>query len=536
MRRTLTFISIFALMISMLALPAAVAEEDDGNTCKDIDGFTENLEGNSSGDWGSIEFAPDAGPLVLVVNAGYEVTLCVKKGSSTQGAGPVVLEPFGPGTYTVDYPGSVSADGFSHYAFIYEMVDEPVEPEGILGVAKDAFGSYEQARSWSLDKSVLNAEGEWVKSAAFSGNPGDTFPIEWKVDAGLEIGDPENFVVTGTITVTWVGANYDIVVDVFDGIAGATAVDIDCAETGSATVTLRAPTDSVDCAYTISVAAQVDTNTATATPVEALLIEGERMGVDEPATVLPKVLLGPVDSDPLTTIEWVGSLTGDGEVELNDDRAEFFDDQDVFPATLLESETFLPTETLECPTDRSRYDADRMYELEVPNTATLIGKITNLESSADVTIICEWELVFEGDTVTSAGDAWSDVGATRRERTNTWFEYTVLDPEGQRVQTFDLIQGRQRNVVGEVTITLGRDGITTLDFEFPYDGWELADVGSNVKIQPLSAAPTSYLPPGQFAYHFDEEGSSFSVEVQTPDPVYGYAIHLDAGRWVEATY
>jgi hypothetical protein len=65
------------------------------------------------------------------------------------------------------------------------------------------------------------------------------------------------------------------------------------------------------------------------------------------------------------------------------------------------------------------------------------------------------------------------------------------------------------------------------------DPWELADVAGNVKIQPLNEYPTAYLAPGKFAVHATvdpDDSESFCVTV--PDATYGYAIHLDVGKWV----
>jgi hypothetical protein len=62
------------------------------------------------------------------------------------------------------------------------------------------------------------------------------------------------------------------------------------------------------------------------------------------------------------------------------------------------------------------------------------------------------------------------------------------------------------------------------------DPWVFAGVDGNVKIQPLSSQPTSYLAPGSFTYHFELNGSEGCVTV--PDATYGYAIHLDVGQWV----
>lgn len=133
--------------------------------------------------------------------------------------------------------------------------------------------------------------------------------------------------------------------------------------------------------------------------------------------------------------------------------------------------------------------------------------------------------VFKPESVTGTGDSWSDIGK-RKDSTNTWFQYTSAT-DG----THDLVQGRQLNDAGDVTITSNLDGTTTLTFSLD-DPWELASVSGNVKVHPLDVAPTAFVPPGQYAYHFTESGSHFSVTVPTAS--FGYAIHLDAGYWVSS--
>lgn len=109
-------------------IPQESVDLEQGNTCKDLEGFNTNHEGNSSGVWGSIEFEDDNGPLVLTVEDGYTVILCVKKGSAIQGQGPVELDPFaGPQQdVEVNYPDAKDPEeGFSHYAFkFFETPDD----------------------------------------------------------------------------------------------------------------------------------------------------------------------------------------------------------------------------------------------------------------------------------------------------------------------------------------------------------------------------------------------------------------------------
>ena len=196
-RSPLALMGVFALLISMLALPAAAAAEP----CQTGGAYDYKYDVPDSDVPGSVPImvdvdgqqvqvgtifynTPGTGQLTIALDKGAEITaLCVFGGNDRQEFTSVgdgfVTEPL---LNAPDNPAGVS--NFA-WTVTYEPPDEPINPEGTLAVEKDAFGSYEQARTWSLDKFVLDAEGEWVASAAFSGNPGDTFPIEWRSTLGL---------------------------------------------------------------------------------------------------------------------------------------------------------------------------------------------------------------------------------------------------------------------------------------------------------------------------------------------------------------
>ena len=112
-------LAVVMLVLAMLPTGSGAAA-DEPQTCKDLPGFTTNLEGGTSGVWGSATFTPDDGPLTLTVNAGYRVWVCVKKGAEgSEGGGGVYLYPdpyVGPGTFEIGYPETPMVEGFSHYA------------------------------------------------------------------------------------------------------------------------------------------------------------------------------------------------------------------------------------------------------------------------------------------------------------------------------------------------------------------------------------------------------------------------------------
>jgi hypothetical protein len=174
------FVGIAGLLVVPVQTAGAVRVDQ---TCKDLNGFNTNLESDTSGVWGSIEFEQDNGPLILNVNNGYEVTLCVKKGSVQNGNGPKVLSPFeGPlQDVEVNYPGANNpADGFSHYAYTFKLKKPPVHINKFAKlkidkewvVASDPDGFFDENnvttefeveiwRNWQLVKTLTVAEDQW---------------------------------------------------------------------------------------------------------------------------------------------------------------------------------------------------------------------------------------------------------------------------------------------------------------------------------------------------------------------------------------
>lgn len=191
------------LIVSMLAITSSAgAQSVRGNqetatvvdkTCKDIDGFDDNLEGDVSGEWGSIEFTQDDGPLILNVNNGYTVTLCIKKGSANNGNGPIVVGPY-VGLKVdeeVNYPGFNPADGMSHYAYIWEKTPES---EHQLQVVKEWAGDENELEG--LEVVFMLGDVEWrIGDPAISVSyPGVIEPISEAV-TGL----PENCTYTSDL-------------------------------------------------------------------------------------------------------------------------------------------------------------------------------------------------------------------------------------------------------------------------------------------------------------------------------------------------
>ena len=393
------------------------------------------------------------------------------------------------------FAGTANVDWANNTTPIEELCfpaeEPPIVPEAVITVEKTAAGAYDRDVTWDLVKTVDSLE-----SQTFSGNPGDSFPITWEVTATKTDSGVTSPVVTGDIEITY-STNVELEFTVDDVMDDGTVGVVDCP-----TNVMPEGADVIICTYEATPAdASATLNTATVSLV------------DPPDNIIE---VGSDMSDD-AAVAFTETLTGDDSVALTDPRTGY--DQTI-------SATTSPTspETFTCPTTRSSYDSNRLYSATFTNTAYLDGANTDLEDSASVTLNCEWELVFAGDSVTGAGLRWS----ARPGAPNTWFQYTNMTSG-----TANLVQGRTLLDVGDVTFTPNGDGTTTLAFTMA-SGWELKDVAGNVKVQPLQAQPPKYKQPGAFSQHFTRSGSTFSVTV--PSGAYGYAIHLDAGRWVEATY
>lgn len=501
-RRVFAFILATAMLLSMVALPAMAEPHDgEGGNCYDsieIDGETYDgtkLDGDPRG-----EFELEDGVSIVVTDRtvtaeGGDVILCVKGGPTNSGT--IVLED----GETYIYPNHDISN------IVWYLVEPTVVLESTINVSKTADGSWDRTITWELDKTV--------DPDSHTGGPGDVFTSDWTVTATkTEVED--NYEVSGEIDITYVNNSSEAVsFTVEDVLDDGTVADVTCPS-----LTMPAETaDVITCTYTASPDdADAETNTATLVLPETL---PEDFILDEELSELS-------DTEDIT---WTENTIGDDVVDLIDDEGPLDEE-------LTDSAEFIYEGTFECPTDLGEYDADGQYTETIENIATLTGdEGTDLEATAEVTITCA--LVFVGETVTGAGDNWSDVGPQRGPgSTNTWFQYTVtLDAEDD---TFDLVQGRHLTTVGSVQIVDNvdefgdPDGTTTLHFTFD-SPWQLEAVDGNVKIEPLEAAPTAYIAPGQYSYHFtkpsefDETSSDFSVTVSTAS--YGYAIHLDAGYW-----
>jgi hypothetical protein len=492
MRRTFTFISVFALMMSMLALPAASALElhCPGANASGAPALPEGysvVTDNEAGDIGSQETAS------ITLPAG--TYFCVKAGD--QASGILLIDDVGVDngdgtfTYTVDFAFSATGNPQAISYYMTYNYTPPFTPQGTLGIEKTGAGLYDRNIDWDLSKTVNGGS-----RASFSGVAGDQFPAIWEVIATKNVGNPTNLRISGEIEVTWSGANYDVTVDVSDSYP--TAV-IDCdplAEGNQTRVVLEAETDSVTCSYSLA-GVRTTSNTATATAVSGVGPEGAIAAADLPIPVTDTATIG-----------WTENRVGDDIVGLGDVRFDFYE-------RISETTTKRFPETFACPTDRDAYDENFKYSEVFVNTATLIGRTTDLTARAGVILDCSYPWI--GETATGEGPAWSSLFPS----VSNWF---MISRTTDLLGGVDIIAGQHYDV-GDVRLVQDGDK-WYLDFKL--EGAILADVSGNVKIQPLDSQPSKYIQPGQFQLKPVVSGTEFRVEV--PYKAYGYAIHLDVLR------
>jgi len=524
MRRTFTFISIFALMMSMLAWPALAEGDsptppeptytedwdgrgDDSEDCKkvfDEDGVIDESDPR-------YEFALQGGWIHWIFNT---------KGASTDAE--LVLGGSGVGTYE---PGPPLTANVWHFYTPYFELDQLTatinlfggDPgaggglvisdycsefvlEGVLTVEKTAVTSFTREHFWEIDKKVETENEEFVNGTPKiwlytdgSGNETAT----WTVDVTYEGYEDSDWNVSGTITIANTGALPTTIDSVVDELAGE-AIDVDC---------------DVDFPYVLAVGGEL-----VCTYSEDGFVEGSN-------EVTVTTSLGTVyeaDAD----IIW-----GDPTTELNDavrvvDR--YFNGEseevrrwDINAADYDEGDV----ESFSYDIAYAYADFDECGAYTFSNRARVRvagGDILTDWATADLKVNVQC-LVRKGETVTGAGLPWSEFGV------RTWFEYSpLLHETGSRDDFEDgkvkLIQGPRRNHAGHAYLDQVKGEMC---FVFA-DGWGFdLTVAGNVKIEPLQVRPTAWLAPGQFSEHTSiTEDDVFCVDVG--EAAYGYAIHLDA--------
>jgi hypothetical protein len=404
---------------------------------------------------------------------------------------------FDPGvTFASPLPAPLNptdgAGDISHTHFCYGFVEDGVEE---LTVSKGAETAFTREHFWAIEKDVATVQGYTVgediaKVWLWTDGSGDE-TATWTVDVTYEGYEDRDWNVSGSITIENTGTLDAVIIAVVD-VLGGTTIGVDCGVTFP---------HALDVGVTLTCTYDEDVDDALE-GLNVVTVTTERNVYDDDAEIL-----------------W-----GDPTNEIN----ETVDIKDIGD---LSGEVALGTAT--APNDvQFKYDhaftwadygADDCGRFQYDNTASIVETGQSADATLKVNVQC---LLFKGESVTGAGLPWSAIPRAP----STWFEFTPVPTDISRTWTTGLIQGQPRNDAGHVTLKVTAGTTNELCFLLAPD-WVLnASASSNVKVQPLAAAPTRYLAPGQFSTKLTRSGSEFCVVV--PKAAYGYAVHLDAGYWM----
>ena len=386
------------------------------------------------------------------------------------------------------YPGHTydtpQGEGYSHIILCKVPADE-----GEITITKAATATFDREHDWLIDK---NADLTYLELPA--DESGDAL-ITWTVDVTYNGSTDTDTIVTGTVTVENTGDLDATVNKPTDSVATLVC--------GDSYPLVLAPGEDVECTFEYN-AGQNETGSNTANVTGTF---SDSSSFDESDTAnwtatLDDELYATINVTDITDYLPIDDLDGlqDGE-------------QDLGSVTAGNNGKFTYDHYF------SYEGVGNCEELTIKNDAT----IDETGDSDDETVVIKTEcLVFKGETATGDGKPWSGISGAPK----TWFQFSPFAHTD-----YDIVTGKNLTDIGDFEYTdLG--STAELCFELD-DPWELADVAGNVKIEVLTSYPTAYIAPGQFDHHFDvdpDDSDSFCVTVG--DSTYGYAIHLDVGKWV----
>jgi hypothetical protein len=359
MRRTITLVSVLALMMSLLALPALSStyspplgepHTGPGGNCNDFIHIDDvKYDGTKLDNNPRDTFDLGDGVSIIVTEFtvtadGGTVVLCVKGGAEQPNSGTIVL--LDGETYT--HPQAIS-----NIVWYLAIPLPPFEPEATLGVEKLADGEYDRTVTWDITKSVAPESHRLL----VGGSADSSYEVDvTKTDSG-----PENYTVSGTIEISWTSdPAVDVTITSIEDLDFPDA-DITCPEDLPFDI---ASGESVTCDFTATGDPDVTENTVEVegyyTIPEGYQDAGDDVPVDGDAT-----------SEEFTYEE---NLDGYDEVDVTD---EFDGGAAELLGTIDDSFLFEYDRTFTC-------EARGTYEY--PNTATIVE--TGQSDDALVTVEC----------------------------------------------------------------------------------------------------------------------------------------------------
>lgn len=514
MRRTLTLLTVFTLLIGLLAIPATALEELGTPT------YTENWDGRGTDSERCDLVGQEGRPA-----EGWIHWIFSTKGDSTDAR--LTLGGTGSGTYPPGPP--LVAEAWHFYTPYFDLTGLaatiylygglpgdggglvisdycPGTAQGEITITKTAETLYTRTHEWDIDKAVdteFGYEHDYLpKVWLYTDGSGDE-TATWTVDVTYEGFDDSDWKVFGEVKIENTGALVATITSVLDQLqtldsstTPVTVVSYTPVLVCGVTFPYELPVgESLTCSYEQELPSALDgRNKAGAFGY----FDGDMTDKFNESTGIVPFAFG----DPTTEV--------DATVNVKD-ISDLFGKADLGTATAPNDAKFTYTEDFAWEDYGQEECGDHRYD----NTATIVETGQEADASLLVNVQC---YIFEGETATVDGLPWSDVP---RAPAN-WFMYASHE---SLLAGADLIAG-QHHDIGDVRL-VENNGTVTLYFELTGE-WELEDVGGNVKVHPM-AAPTRYVQPGRFTYKFTFDSQVFDVTVPAADY---YGIHLDVGRWV----
>lgn len=435
-RSTLVAILLAGSLLASVALAARTVEPVDGNpTCQDF-GYANGVRITTSaaGTYTSGGFT-----LVLSSDGTFSwssatipVSAVIAKGGPNANLYRYAPPAFSDSGLSAQInPNNDKPYGLSHADFCFE---DPLTINETLVVTKTAAARYERPVDWRLTKSV--------DPTTLSGRAGGVAgSATWQVDAERLLGEPTNFLVSGTITIQNPAAA-TVTFTVTDTLYDAAMNPVGTALVECPTLVLGPGTAVNPTSVTCTYSATVSDDSATRNVADVVVTNVVYDGYD--------IILVAGDLGSASIVGWTEFLLGDPEATLSDPR---FQPGPQYPVLVPPTASIATRETFDCPADPALY-SNGVYTFVETNIAYLDNDDIALDASARVTITCTLDALGVSKTATGLYDRtvrWElDKSVTPDAHSGTagtlagTSTYTILATKGETLGNY--------RVTGTITI------------------------------------------------------------------------------------
>jgi len=271
--------------------------------------------------------------------------------------------------------------GLSHVDFCF---DDPTTINETLSVTKTAQAGFERQVDWTLAKRVA--------PTTLSGRAGMVAgSVDWTIEAERTLGEPMNFSVSGTITISNPAAAR-VFFDITDTLFDAAMEPVGTAEVTCPAWVIEPGTGLDPTVLTCTYVATVSDDSAVLNEASVVVTDVEYTGYD--------IIVVAGDDGYADILTWNETLLGAQSATLSDPRFEPGLD---FPVAVPPSATIVVPETFVCPPDPNLY-SDGEYVFAQVNTAYLTNADVAYDASATVTITCTLDPLAVRKTATGLYD------------------------------------------------------------------------------------------------------------------------------------